>query len=496
MSKEKVLNSDWNILKFVECIHQLNTGLNPRKNFSLGTGELKYITAKNLTKSGTIDFSKCDFIDEDAKRIINKRSDIQVGDILFSSRAPIGHYHLIKEEPYYYDIGESIFSIRVNEEIVMPEYLCLYLSGDYFIKFASKHTTGSIILEIRISDLMNTKIIVPPKHTQKSIAECLNKIDKKIEINNKINEILQQQASLLYDYWFTQFDFPDENGKPYKSSGGKMVWNENLKKEIPDGWSDTTFSDLIKETKSGDWGKETNQGNYTNRVRCIRGADFPAMNSGVLNAPYRFILARNSDKELSNGDIIIEISGGSPTQSTGRVVYINETTLKRFSTNIITSNFCKAVSLKENNFQYWFYLYWKKLYENHVLFGYEGKTTGIKNFLFEDFITLYKIVCPPKELITNFNNTISSTFSKIQLNNIENDELTALRDWLLPMLMNGQATVAEEQKPVLRVVKNDTKNEQPDRFALWLQNQGLAARGDIDRQTLREIFDAMDEDDK
>ena len=87
-------------------------------------------------------------------------------------------------------------------------------------------------------------------------------------------------------------------------------------------------------------------------------------------------------------------------------------------------------------------------------------------------------------------------YAQISKNICETQELTRLRDWLLPMLMNGQATVVEEQKPVLQVIENDTKNEQPDRFALWLQNQGLAARGDIDRRTLREIFDAMDEDDK
>ena len=106
---ERELNKNWRVLKFRECINQLNTGLNPRQNFSLGSGNIKYITAKNLTKFGTIDFSKCDYIDEKAKKIINKRSDIRINDILFSSRAPIGHCHLIKEEPNSYDIGNLFF---------------------------------------------------------------------------------------------------------------------------------------------------------------------------------------------------------------------------------------------------------------------------------------------------------------------------------------------------------------------------------------------------
>ena len=188
--KEKMLSRGWRILKFNQCVEQLNTGLNPRSNFSLGHGNLRYITAKNLTQFGTIDFSKCDSIDEQAKKIIHRRSDIQVGDILFSSRAPIGHCHLINEEPFDYDIGESIFSIRVKKEIILPEYLCLYLTSDYFVRMASLNTTGSIIQEIRIGDLMDTEVILPSMSVQKQIADCLKKIDRKIELNSKINDNL------------------------------------------------------------------------------------------------------------------------------------------------------------------------------------------------------------------------------------------------------------------------------------------------------------------
>lgn len=130
------------------------------------------------------------FIDEQAKRIIHRRSDIQVGDILFSSRAPIGHCHLICEKPDDYDIGESIFSIRVNRKIILPDYLCLYMASDYFVRMASLHTTGSIIQEIRISDLMDTDVILPPMNEQRRIAECFKKIDRKIALNNKINDNL------------------------------------------------------------------------------------------------------------------------------------------------------------------------------------------------------------------------------------------------------------------------------------------------------------------
>lgn len=439
MSKEKILNDDWRILKFSECIQQLNTGLNPRKNFTLGKGKIKYITAKNLTKSGTIDFSKCDFIDEEAKKIINKRSDIKVGDILFSSRAPIGHCHLIKEEPDFFDIGESIFSIRVNQEIVLPEYLCLYLSSDHFVKMATQNTTGSIIMEIRVSNLMDTSIIVPPKHVQKCIANCLNTIDRKIELNDKINDNLQHMAKMIYDYWFLQFDFPDESGKPYKSSGGKMVWNEELKREIPEGWEVSNLANCILKSKNGDWGNEEPLNNDDIKVNCFRGADFISITKSYdMTAPIRYIKRSNSDRLLEDGDLVTEISGGSPTQATGRIGYINQGFLNRSENVMDCSNFCKAFTPINKKYQFWLYQTWKAYYDNGAMFNYESKTTGIKNLMFDDFIDSIYVAYPISELLMKFQEICGTFYDKIQKNLLENQELASLRDFLLPLLMNGQ----------------------------------------------------------
>ena len=145
--ESKLQEHGWKTLKLRECITQLNTGLNPRDNFSLGSGSIKYITAKNLTSTGFIDFSSCDYVDSKAKEIIHRRSDLQQGDILLSSRAPIGNCHFVKEIPTFYDIGESIFCIRVNKNIILPEYLCLFFSSNYFKEAASKRVTGSVIKE-------------------------------------------------------------------------------------------------------------------------------------------------------------------------------------------------------------------------------------------------------------------------------------------------------------------------------------------------------------
>lgn len=220
-----------------------------------------------------------------------------------------------------------------------------------------------------------------------------------------------------------------------------MVWNEELKREIPEGWKLGVISDFIKEEKGGDWGKEAQDEKYKIKVNCIRGADFPAMTGNEnLKAPTRFILEKNKYKVLSDGDVIVEISGGSPTQSTGRICYINSNTLNRFSCDVITSNFCRAFSLKNKSYLYWFYLMWQKLLVSNVFFNFEGKTTGIKNLQFDVLTKGYKICIPPEQIITKFHNTVEDFYLKIQKNQENNQELSFLRDFLLPMLMNGQIT--------------------------------------------------------
>jgi type I restriction enzyme S subunit len=280
------------------------------------------------------------------------------------------------------------------------------------------------------------------KVTQQKIASTLSALDSKIELNNRINAELEAMAKTLYDYWFVQFDFPDKNGKPYKTSGGKMVWNEELKREIPEGWEVQKMAEWLDIDKSGDWGKEETEGNFTKQVICFRGADINGLNGlDELKPPVRWILEKNSFKILKSHDLIIEISGGSPTQSTGRLAFITDATIERFEHPLICSNFCKPVSMRNKKLLYNFVYYWNSLYDNGIFFGYEGKTSGIKNLLLDSFISSYYTVVPDEKIVEQFYNMMDNIQEKKQTTLAENQKLTELRDWLLPMLMNGQVKV-------------------------------------------------------
>lgn len=307
------------------------------------------------------------------------------------------------------------------------------------------------LIEVKIHNDLNNQI---------EIGDFVSKIDTKIELNNKGNDSLEQMAKTLYDYWFVQFDFPDANGKPYKTSGGKMVWNAELNRYIPESWEVKTFSEWINNDKSGDWGKEQVEGNYTEKVYCIRGADINGLNgAGELKSPERYILEKNLHKTLDPADLIVEISGGSPTQSTGRLAFITEGTLERFDAPIICSNFCKAVTLKNKKLLYNFVYHWKSIYDAGVLFGYEGKTSGIKNLLFDSFVSSHYTVVPEETIAEKFYNFMEPIQTKKQKNLKENKELTSLRDWLLPMLMNGQVSVGDIEEELRMVAEEGGRYE-------------------------------------
>lgn len=160
-AKQK-LPTGWSCSKLASAIENIRTGLNPRDNFKLGCGSIKYITVKNLRSNGILDFTGCDTIDETARQIVHRRSDVSVGDILFASIAPLGRCFLVQEAPQDWDINESVFSIRYNKEAVTPEYLYMHLQSESFIKESTACSTGSIFKGIRINSLMDSKIIIPP----------------------------------------------------------------------------------------------------------------------------------------------------------------------------------------------------------------------------------------------------------------------------------------------------------------------------------------------
>lgn len=406
----------------------------------------KRILKKQTSSKGDIPFYKIgtfggqadSFIDRDLFEEYRKNfSYPRIGNILISAAGTIGRtVRYTGEDAYYQD--SNIVWIDNDESKVLDDYLYYLYQNINWVA-----TTGATITRLYNSNIESMVISFPKDlNVQRRIVDILKPIDDKIVLNNTISEQLESMAKTIYDYWFLQFEFPNEEGKPYKSSGGKMVWNEELQREIPEGWGVDSISSMIDSKKTGDWGKETKQGDYSVPVSCVRGADldFVTGKSSTF-PPTRFILEKNGRKLLEPYDIVVEISGGSPTQSTGRMAGISPYLFDRFDNGIICSNFCKAIKLKDEKDYYYFMQTWKLLYENNVMFNWEGKTSGIKNLMFDSFTNNTKIVIPNMEQISRFFELSDGIEEEIQTLLQQNQHLRSLRDFLLPLLMNGQVSI-------------------------------------------------------
>ena len=329
--------------------------------------------------------------------------------------------------------NQACCNIIVDNKFANYKFVYYWLKNSYY---KLRSLSSGIRNNLNSEDIKKFEINLPSLPTQQKIAAVLSSLDDKIALNKKINAKLEAMAKRLYDYWFVQFDYPDKNGKPYKTSGGKMVWNEVLKREIPEGWEVVQIKKFFENEIPGDWGEEQPKKNNTYQVSCIRGCDMVTMN----DLPIRYILPSNATKLLKPNDFVIEISGGSPTQSTGRIVQITEEIINRFDGNVICSNFCHGVRILNKKYISYFLRMWNMFYDNKVFFNYEGKTSGLKNFQFDTFVE-NKWYMPPEDIVKKYDLTVNKIKTKIDKNESENLKLTAMRDRLLPLLMNGQVEV-------------------------------------------------------
>ena len=404
----------------------------------------RYLRITDISEDGEL-------LNNDKKSVSAPNIDkylLKEGDIVFArtgNSTGKSYYHEDKNGKLAF--AGFLIKYSLDKAKVNPKYVKFFTITNEYKNWVKNLSVGSTRGNINAQTFGDCPISVPERKQQDLLVRTLSLIIEKIELNNRINAELEAMAKTLYDYWFVQFDFPDKNGKPYKTSGGKMVWNEELKREIPEGWEIQKMAEWLDIDKSGDWGKEETEGNFTKQVICFRGADINGLNGlDELKPPVRWILEKNSFKILKSHDLIIEISGGSPTQSTGRLAFITDATIKRFEHPLICSNFCKPVSMRNKKLLYNFVYYWNSLYDNGIFFGYEGKTSGIKNLLLDSFISSYYTVVPDEKIVDQFYDIMDNIQEKKQTALAENQKLTELRDWLLPMLMNGQVKVKDERE--------------------------------------------------
>lgn len=269
--------------------------------------------------------------------------------------------------------GEAYMTEHAVVVCATPEHNTRYLSYLLSTMNLGRLSGQSAQPGLSVKTLAKQEVIMPALEIQNRVALVLALLDEKIELNNTINENLEQQAQAIFKEWF--IENPENNE-----------------------WSTGTFSELIKTTLNGDWGKEAPTGNSTEKVYCIRGADIPEVKAGNKGKmPTRYILPKNFvTKQLTAGDIVVEISGGSPTQSTGRCTAITQSLLDRYDSGMVCTNFCKAIKPKEGYslfiYYYWQYLYGKGIDLDIYMKSLTSKVSTCEKTEREDGSVVYEVV--------------------------------------------------------------------------------------------------------
>ena len=319
-------------------------------------------------------------------------------------------------------IQKALHRVRAHQGIdIRYIYYWMLLAGkknllkNYFTGSTIKHLPGDKLKEILIN--------IPEYNTQIKIANMLAAIDSLIKHNCKINDNLQRQLKLMYDYWFTQFDFPDENGKPYRSSGGAMVWCDELQREIPKGWKVSTLSDIaVLQAKSVMPQEGTAYNHYS--IPAFDDTHSPAVEDGKAIASNKYVVHDNS----------VLVSKLNPQFK--RIWLIIDST-----DNAICSTEFLPVKATETGVYALYSLLNSDAFSVHLIQN-ASSSTGSRKRIDPDNCMSYKFPYDQK-VFARFDKAIQPLLVKITGIPTETEALVALRDWLLPMLMNGQATISD-----------------------------------------------------
>lgn len=309
------------------------------------------------------------------------------------------------------------------------DYIYYYLKMNLlsFSKKAQGSQTKFLTMKI-LNDFVIKNISLD---NQIKISSVLKNIDQKIQINNQINQELEAMAKTLYDYWFVQFDFPDQNGKPYKSSGGKMVYNPELKREIPEGWGVEKLGELIELERGVTYAKSDIVEKTTNdAIGVLRATNITGNVMDLNDLVYLTKDKINNKQILKQNETLIVMSSGSKE-------HLGKNAINYYEEVIGFGAFCSKIVPKKYS------TYINTFLQSSEFKGYllkQSMGTNINNLTNIDILDC-RIILPKEEILDKFENMVEKNIRLISNNYIQNKELTQLRDWLLPMLMNGQVKV-------------------------------------------------------
>lgn len=413
------------------CLEKIidHRGKTPKKLGSDWKDEgYRTLSAINVKDSGLVATESIRCVDAATYRKWMK-DEVKRGDILLTSEAPAGEV-MIWDSDEKIVLGQRLFCLRTNKRFD-NRFVKYYLQSPTGKREVNRTRSGSTVAGISAEMFDQIQVLHPDTRTQRQIADFLSALDAKIEINNRIHAEIEAVTRLIYDYWFVQFDFPDANGRPYKASGGAMVWNEEVKQNIPTGWSIGSLNDLGKIVG----GSTPSTSNPTHFGRDMIPWITP---KDLSNNKGRKFIARGetdvSEAGFRSASLTLHPAGTVLMSSRAPVGYL------AIALNAVTTNqgFKSFVPSKGYSTSFVYYTVNRSL---PTIIRYASGSTFVE--ISGGTLKSVKTVLPDTTVTDKFSKLIEPILKRQQQAELENAEISQLRDWLLPLLMNGQVKPPE-----------------------------------------------------
>ena len=379
----------------------------------------KEITDGSLNNPNT--HFDCYISEELFNSIKEQKGAPQKGDILITAVGTIGNVLKVDtDRDFYFKDGNVIWLSEFSSD-VYPDFLYYYLKSEFIKTQINRNLIGAVQKALTLDMFGNLSISLPSIEMQKEISSCLRKLDAKLTNNDAIISELESMVKDIYDYWCVQFDFPDENGKPYKSSGGKMVWNEELKRDIPEGWKADKLGSIVSVITNRINAEQIGHRKYIpieviprNKMSFYETADIDKAATGLCS--------------FNKGAILLS----------NRRVYFHKVSISPFDG--VTRDTVIIMEAQKDNLGYAYQIVNSDHFINYATrfsYGSEQPVLSTPSAL------AYDISCPNNAVDLKYSRFVAPLIEKVLSLEQENEELTSLRDFLLPLLMNGQVKIGD-----------------------------------------------------
>jgi type I restriction enzyme S subunit len=380
------------------------------------------------------------------------------GDLVFPHRGNIGEVGITPNDGLRYMLSTSLMKLSPNREKVDPLYLMYFFKSTVgrAALLMNSSQVGTPGIATPLKSLRGIQLPLPPLPIQREIADTLSRLDDRITLLRETNATLEAIAQALFKSWFVDFD-PVRAKMEGRTPEGMdeataALFPDGLEESalglVPRGWRLAPFGELLTHTIGGDWGSDVSEGTNDTRVAIIRGTDIPDLQSGAVSrVPVRYTSVKKlATRELEHGDIVLEVSGGSKDQPTGRSLYLTNGLLSQFDCPVEPASFCRLLRPCTQDVGVLLAQHLTYIYAQGKTWEYQNQSTGIANFQTTHFLATELVAVPQECVLAAFAEVVRPLIDRTHLTQIK--DLTALRDTLLPRLISGQLRLPEAQSQV------------------------------------------------